>query len=244
MDKVRILVVEDEIVIADNICDILEELGYDVLEPAINYSEAITTIEDEKPDLALLDIQLAGKKDGIDIARKIKETYNFPFIFLTSNADPRTIERAKHLNPPAYLVKPFNRDDLYTSIELALFNYSKKTSHLELNNKTDDLMIKDAIFIKNKNMFYKVLIKDIIFLKSDHVYIEVYTTNGEKYLIRDTLTHQTEKLPKNFFRSHRSYTVNLDYLEAINSMKIIASGHEIPIGKNYRSELMNRIRIE
>lgn len=244
MDKVRILVVEDEIVIADNICDILEELGYDVLEPAINYSEAIETIEAEKPDLALLDIQLAGKKDGIDIAWEIKKTYKFPFIFLTSNADPRTIERAKHLSPPAYLVKPFNRDDLYTSIELALFNYSKETTNQDLQKETSDLMIKDAIFIKNKNMFHKVLIKDIVFLKSDHVYIEVYITNGEKYLIRDTLTNQTEKLPKNFFRTHRSYTVNLDYLEAINSMKVIASGHEIPIGKNYRSDLMDRIRIE
>lgn len=120
MGKVKIQVVEDEIVIADNICTILEKLGYDVLEPVINYSEAITQLEEERPDLCLLDIQLAGNKDGIDLAWKIKEDFNIPFIFLTSNADPRTVGRAKELAPPAYLVKPFNKDDLYTSIEIVL----------------------------------------------------------------------------------------------------------------------------
>lgn len=98
MDKVKILVVEDEIIIADDICDILSELGYDTLEPVINYSEAIEAIEKYKPDLAILDIQLAGSKDGIDLAWKIKEDYQLPYIFLTSHADPATVERAKKSN--------------------------------------------------------------------------------------------------------------------------------------------------
>ena len=76
MSKINVLVVEDEIVIADDICDILSDLGYETLEPAINYSEAIASIEENKPDLAILDIQLAGSKDGIDLAWKIKEEYN------------------------------------------------------------------------------------------------------------------------------------------------------------------------
>ena len=111
------MVVEDEIVIADNICMILEDLGYEVLEPAINYEEALETIKEDVPDLAILDIQLGGRRDGIDLAWKIKEDYSFPFIFLTSNADAATVERAKKVAPPSYLVKPFNKDDLFTSIE-------------------------------------------------------------------------------------------------------------------------------
>ena len=84
MEKKKVLVVEDEIIIADNICDSLIDLGYEVTEPAINYTEAILIIEKEKPDIAILDIHLSGKKTGIDIAKKINENYNFPFIFLTS----------------------------------------------------------------------------------------------------------------------------------------------------------------
>lgn len=242
MEKVKILVVEDEIVIADNICTILEKLGYEVLEPVINYSEAIEQLESEKPDLALLDIQLAGSKDGIDLAWKIKEDYNIPFIFLTSNADPRTVGRAKELAPPAYLVKPFNRDDLYTSIEMALHNFSAK-AHPKSDQSEDNVIIKDSFFIKDKNLYHKVKFSDILFIKSEHVYVELYTQSKKKHLIRSTMNDFVESLPKNFFRTHRSYTVNLDYLDTINSRYVIIHNSEIPIGKNYRDDLMNQISI-
>ena len=242
MSKVKILVVEDEMVIADNICLILEDLGYEVLEPAINYEEALETIEVERPDMAILDIQLGGKKDGVDLAWTIKEQYDFPFIFLTSNADAGTIERVKKLNPPAYLVKPFKKDDLYTSVELALHNYAESKG----NKKSfdEDLLIKDAIFVKEKNLFHKIKLKNIRYLKSDHVYIEVYTTDGQKHLIRGSLTDFSERLPKNFYRTHRSFTINVDHMNAINSAYVMIDGEQIPIGKNYRDDLLKKIRVE
>lgn len=242
MGKVKIQVVEDEIVIADNICNILEKLGYEVLEPVINYSEAVEQLEKECPDLSLLDIQLAGSKDGIDLAWKIKEDFNIPFIFLTSNTDPRTVGRAKELAPPAYLVKPFNRDDLYTSIEIALHNYSASSNTKKLGS-TDDVIIKDSFFIKEKNLYHKVNFSDILFIKSEHVYVELYTKSGKKHLIRNTMVDFVESLPKNFFRTHRSYAVNLDYLDTINSRYVIINKEEIPIGKNYRDDLMQQIQI-
>ena len=95
MEKVKILVVEDEIIIADNLCDTLEELGYETIEPALNYTEALIQIKNEQPDIAILDIELGGSKTGIDLAQKIKDEYDFPFIFLTSNSDPLTLNKAK-----------------------------------------------------------------------------------------------------------------------------------------------------
>jgi len=241
MGAVKILVVEDEVVIADNICMILEDLGYDVLEPAIHYEEALETIKEDTPDLAILDIQLAGRKDGIDLAWKIKEDYDFPFIFLTSNADAHTVERAKKVAPPAYLVKPFNKDDLYTSIEMALYNYIGKKKEEESG---EDLLIRDAIFVKEKNLFHKIKLTDIRYFKSDHVYVEVHTIQGNKHLIRGSLTDLSERLPKNFYRTHRSFTINVDQMDAINSAYVIINDDKIPIGKNYRDELLNKIRVE
>lgn len=241
MSSVKILVVEDEVVIADNICLILEDLGYEVLEPAINYEEAIETIEAEKPDMAILDIQLGGRKDGVDLAWTINEQYDFPFIFLTSNADPGTIERVKKVAPPAYLVKPFKKDDLYTSIELALHNFAKQKSQSKVE---EDLLIKDAIFIKDKNLFHKIKLEDIRFLKSDHVYVEVHTVKDQKHLIRGSLTDLSERLPINFYRTHRSYTINVDHMDAINSAYVLMNGEQIPIGKNYRDALLKKIRVE
>lgn len=238
MSKLKIVVVEDEVIIADNICNTLEDLGYDVAEPAISYTEAVSTIESYHPDLIILDIQLSGKKDGIDIAWKIREDYNIPFIFLTSNADKLTVDRAKKVDPPAYLVKPFDKDDLYTSIEIAVFNFSNKNE-----TKSDMTIIKDALFIKQNKMLIKLKFDDIIFIKSDHIYIEIITIDKKKFLVRDSLNDYINKLSQNFLRVHRSYIVNLTYLQTINHSLIILNNYEIPIGKNYREELLHKIKL-
>lgn len=241
MSRIKILVVEDEIVIADTICATLEDLGYETFEPAINYEEALEFIASHKPDMAILDIQLKGSKDGIDLAHKIEKDYNLPFIFLTSNSDKATVERAKQVTPCAYLVKPFNSEDLYTSIELGLNNYAKTGGGEKVD---DNLLIEDAIFVKEKDLYYKIKFSDILYLQSDHVYIEVHTVGDRKYLIRNALKDITARLPKNFFRVHRGYTINLDKVDAINSVYAIVNNARIPIGRNFRSDLIKRIRIE
>lgn len=241
MSKVKVMVVEDELVIAMNICDLLEELGYEVTEPITNYDDAKTCLKEEKPDIVLLDIQIAGDKTGIDIANHIRSNYDIPFIYLTSNSDKRTLDEAKLTQPSSYLVKPFNQDDLYTSLEVALYNYRDQKSP---QAKTDDIFINDAIFVKNKNMFHKVRFTDIVYLKSEHVYIELYTVNNKKHLIRGSISNFIERLPKQFFRTHRSYAVNLDYLDAINSIHVVINNIEIPIGKMFRNDLMKIIRVE
>lgn len=247
MEKVKILVVEDEIIIADSICAILEGLGYEVLEPAISYTEALEVLEEEKPDLALLDIQLAGRRDGIDLAWKIRDDYDIPFIFLTSNADSLTVERAKKVNPPAYLLKPFHKNDLYTSIEIALYNHSQKQTtsiEPEKNEIEEDIILKDALFIKHKQVFQKVKFKDILFLKSDHVYVKMVAEGDKEYLIRGSISKFLERLPSYFFKVHRSYVINLNKLDSIGLIKLNVGKHEIPIGKSYKAALMKKVQLE
>ncbi len=242
MTKVKVLIVEDEIVIADHLCHLLNNLGYTTTEPAINYTEAIQYLKEEDPDIALLDIQLAGQKDGIELAWTIKNEYKIPFIFLTSNADPRTIERVKDLNPHSYLVKPFNKDDLYTSIELALYNFNQHR-YTQESAVQKQLIVKDAFFIKDRNFYHKVLFDNILYAKSDHVYIEIYTSTGKTHLIRNTMNEFHKELPEYFFRTHRSFIVNLNHVEGINSRFVKIQSQEIPIGKSYRDLLLNQVHI-
>ncbi len=239
MNKVKILVVEDELIIADNICDALEDLGYEALEPAINYTEAIATIEEEKPDIAILDIQLSGKKTGIDIARKIRESYNFPFIFLTSNSDEFTLNQAKEVMPPAYLVKPFSKDELYTSIEIALHNFSKKVGEVDENN----LIIKDSLFVKDKGFYTKLKFDDILYLKSAHVYIEIILKTQQKMVVRTSLNDILEKLGNNFIRIHRGFIVNTNYLTQITHTSVKIIDEELPIGKKFKEDIVKRINL-
>ncbi|WP_412986981.1 response regulator [Pontimicrobium sp. IMCC45349] len=239
MNKVKVLVVEDEIIIADNICDTLTDLGYQAFEPAISYTEAISVIEEETPDIAILDIQLSGKKTGIDIAKKIKEEYDFPFIFLTSNTDAITLNEAKKVMPPAYLVKPFSKEELYTSIEIALYNYSNKTGKAS----NEGFIINDALFIKEKGAFIKLLFEDILFLRSAHVYAEIILKNGTIHVVRTSLNDILNKLNHKFIRVHRGYIINTIYLNQISHNCIKLDNYDIPIGKKFKENLINKLNL-
>lgn len=115
----RILVVEDEFIIAEDIRQILKSLGHEVVGVAMNYTQALDILEKHTIDMALIDIILGGSKTGIELAQFIKERYGFPFIFLTSHADAATVKKAKAVQPSGYLLKPFNKNDLFTTLEIA-----------------------------------------------------------------------------------------------------------------------------
>jgi PAS domain S-box-containing protein len=125
MSKTRILVVEDESIVAKDIQKTLEKLGYEVPATASSAAMAYEKLEAVHPDLVFLDIKLKGEEDGIDIAGHIKERYNIPVIFLTSYVDQETLDRAKVTEPYGYIVKPFNESDLKTTVEMALFKFSR-----------------------------------------------------------------------------------------------------------------------
>jgi DNA-binding LytR/AlgR family response regulator len=237
MSKIKVLIVEDEVIIADNIRDTLESLDYNVFEPAINFTEAIETIESEKPDIAILDVQLSGKKTGIDLAKVISEKYNFPFIFLTSNSDDSTLNEAKLVSPSAYLVKPFSKRELYTSIEVALYNHFQKqkvftTSKIEEN---------DSLFLKVKGVYQKIKFQDILYLQSDHVYIEIFLVSGKTILARATLNDMLGRLSKDFIRVHRSFIINANHLTQITNNTLTINGIKIPIGKKFRQLILAKV---
>lgn len=245
MQKIRIGIVEDEVIIADNIANLLQELDYDVCEPCSNYTEALSMLETEQPDLILLDINLARSKDGIEIAKYIKSNYNIPFIFLTANSDKATFDKAKEVNPGAYLVKPFQKADLYTSIELAFYNYyqQKANPNQPVSLQADIQIAKNSLFIKEGNYFYKVNFAEIRYLSSDHVYVTVHTAK-KNFLVRSSMQEYIVKFdPRKFIRVHRSYVVNMDMVEKINSAYLIVDGEQVPISKNHRENLMELLQI-
>jgi len=235
MDRVKVLIVEDEIIISHGIKLSLQNSGYNVIGQAINYTEAIEFINSQNPDIAILDIKLSGRKTGIDLAEEINKKYEIPFIFLTSNTDKLTVEEVKQVNPSAYLVKPFEDTEIATSIELALYNYAKRN---EKAFSQDNLIIKDCLFVKVEKSFIRVDFSDIFYLKSAHIYIEIFLTDGTKYVVRGSLNEYINKLTHHFFRCHRSYIINLNFVSRINPNAIIIKDTEIPMGKKNKEELL------
>lgn len=133
MSKTKILVVEDEIIVAKDIQNSLIKLGYDVPATASSFASAMEKIEMLRPELVFLDIKLKGELDGINIAEEIKKNYHIPVIFLTSFVDKVTLDRAKITEPYGYLVKPFNEADLQTTVEMALYKFEKDREVKETN---------------------------------------------------------------------------------------------------------------
>ncbi len=120
MTNVKILVVEDESIVAKDIQNRLKKIGYDVLAVACSGEEAINKAAETSPDLVLMDIRIKGDMDGVEAAGQIYTRFNVPVIYLTAYADADTLERAKITEPVGYLLKPFKERELYTTIETGL----------------------------------------------------------------------------------------------------------------------------
>jgi DNA-binding NarL/FixJ family response regulator len=120
MRKVKVLIVEDEIVIVRGLEDALKNLGFAVCGFATSGEDAVRQLERKKPDLVLVDIYLDGTMDGIELAQIITSRYRLPIIYLTANSNKEILERAKHTHPLGYIVKPFRESQLKVTIELAL----------------------------------------------------------------------------------------------------------------------------
>ena len=127
--KYRLLIVEDEALVAAMIIEALSESNYQVSATAMDMSTALTYLENEKFDAALLDINLDGNFEGIEIGRLIRDKYKIPFLFLTAHADQQTISQAKITEPAGYIVKPFNERELLAGLEIALYNFKRKTNN-------------------------------------------------------------------------------------------------------------------
>ena len=124
LTKAKILIVEDERIVAEDIRRSLQSMGYSVSTIASSGEEALKKAEENKTDLVLMDIILRGEMDGIDAAERIHSCFNIPVIYLTAYADERVLEQAKTTGPFGYVIKPFEDRELQTAIEMALSRHS------------------------------------------------------------------------------------------------------------------------
>jgi len=132
MNDTRILILEDEAIVADDIRHCLEQAGYVVTAICSTGEQLISLLEKEQADLVLVDIMLAGKIDGIDTARIIRERHKIPVVYLTSFTNQTMLERARETFPTGYIVKPFKKRELLATVEIAI--YPNQSTHNPLHD--------------------------------------------------------------------------------------------------------------
>jgi two-component system, response regulator PdtaR len=257
MSPVKILIVEDQLIIARDIEALLTDWGYEVVGYAASSSEALLMFDKFQPDLALVDIQIDGTMDGIEVAKSFNATRPIPIVYLTAQADKGTVERAKTSNPSAYLLKPFDERHLQISLELA-FDLFVKQQHPSpkldvlphLANATDiklssDIILQndDSIFIKQNYRFVKLKKDELILIEADRNHSYLYTPQ-HRYIVRMPLTNVLERLHNaNLVRVHRSFAVNINYVEDFNDSEITVNSKTVPFTAAFREEFLRNFNV-
>lgn len=233
MRKLNILIVEDEILIAELIGDYLKEKGYSVLGIAISYEEALKEYNLRKPDLILLDIKLYGEKSGIDLASYFAHIKaNIPIIYLSSQYDKNTLELALKTNPYGYLTKPIRKESLWTSIEAAYkIHESNKQKNVPIN------------IVDGKNQYF-ITNNEILYLEADHVYVVIHLVNGKTLTIRHSLKQIYELLDKKIMiQCHRGYIINRNHIQYKNSECVIMiNGKKLPLSRSKKKYLTDILK--
>ena len=230
MKNINVLIVEDEVLIAETIKLFLNERGHTVVGIAISYDEAIQKIQNTSPDVVLLDIRLSGTKSGIDVANYLRTAnQKIPYIIVSSQYDNQFIEKAMQAGAIGYLTKPIAKESLWSTVELAVLKHK------------DDVSKEVFIELKISHGIQRIKVSEILYIKSDHVYVEI-NCESAKYLARYNLNDMIEmiNLP-HFLRCHRSYIINVKKIQKYSKQKVWIGDIEIPIGSKYKSEIESTI---
>lgn len=246
----KIYIIEDDLIIAQNLKENLQELGYEIVGMAASYRQVRETMIAAEPDLCLVDIYLKGSaKNGIEIVREMQVDLPIPYIYLTSFSDHEYLDKAKGTNPAAYLLKPVDPRQIDVTIDLAMSTFyqnSFATSHAACPL----LKGPDHIFVKTRGRYEKVVYTDILYLQSSGTYTEI-VTSAKKVIISQTLKKILPQLAsKSFVRCHRSYAVNSEKIAAYDEsfVYLVASTqtYKVPVSRSYRDiiiSLLPRIKV-
>ncbi|MFY0629647.1 MAG: response regulator [Flavobacteriaceae bacterium] len=242
----KILMVEDDMIIAADISMQLTKFGYEVIGICTRGEDAIKTIENNKPDLILMDIVLTGKMNGIEAAQVILENFQIPLIFLTSNSDDATFQQAITAKPYAFISKPFQKSNLERTIKLTLQRIAVEQESLPTNEVTDHISaMNDRLFIRHKGQMVKVLLSEILYVEADRNYCKV-NTEKQAYLLSVPLRNIESQLPPDkFIRVHRSFVVNLQKIDAVSEYNefLTIQSFRIPIARRTKEEVMKRLKM-
>lgn len=245
MEKpVQILVVEDEMIIAANISLQLTDLGYDVIKIIPRAEEVLPYIRLQLPDVILLDINLKGNLDGIEVAHLIQKEYKLPIIFLTANSDISHFNRAKAVNPYAFISKPFKKSDLQHAIELTIVRLKEEIAiKKNLIVETESpFILSDCIFVRSHDKMIKVCINDILYIEAERNYCKIHCKEKEHLLVA-TLKDLEEKLTDNMLlRIHRSFIINLSHVDEIATSHVVIAKKAIPISADLKKQLLLHIQ--
>jgi DNA-binding LytR/AlgR family response regulator len=238
----KILIVEDDPMISESVGDILRMLDHQVVGVADNAQDAIELCNQHQPEIALLDIQIAGDIDGVELAEIIRDQFDIPFIFTTAFADNATISRARDMGPFGYLVKPYGVKEVNAAIQVAKASFDR-LKKAEKANSSMSKIIDNSLFLKVDNKLVKVKIEDILYVEAKGDYA-LFKTKAKGYIVHTTIKKVQDRLEAfNFQKVHRSFVVNISKIIDIEESNLLIDDKVIPISRANKDSLINRLNL-
>jgi DNA-binding LytR/AlgR family response regulator len=218
-----VLIVEDELIIAENIRSILNQGGYDNVLIAEDVDTALTALDLSDITLVVTDIAMGEGRNGIQLGEIIQAKYRIPFIYITSHASADIVGKAKHTRPSAYIIKPFKKEDVLVAVELALFE--AETTAKEAGK----------LIVKEGRSTIRILHSEIKWMEADGNYVTIYLAADKRTVIRQSLGSLQEELPETeFIRVHKSYLVNRKFIQQVRTGVVVVDQQELPVGRSYQ----------
>jgi DNA-binding LytR/AlgR family response regulator len=240
----RVLVVEDEPLYAEQLEAILRELGHEPIGPAPDARIALALHRTEPIDLALLDVQLRGPVDGIALAPQLLAYRSIPLLFLTSCADDETFAQARLAGPAAYLIKPVQPAALQRAMMLAITNFGASAPSTTADVSPPPAQpVSDALFVKENGLLEKIRLSEVQCVEADNRVCRLILA-GRSLVVRMPLRELVQHLPTSrFVQIQRSYFVNLDYVVRLDPVRsLVQVGEQVlPVGRTYQAELLRRL---
>ena len=253
----KILIVEDEFIIANQLKNFLESEGYTIIGIVDNYNDAIEIINLKTPDLIIADIRLHDDVEGgIRISQYVYTHYNIPVIFLSGFSDKETIQRAKETNPNTFLIKPkpLNKTQLLATVEIALPNQTNNSKSKAISFKGKELeILEDYQYLRNQekieNITKIINPNEVSFIETFNHHFKntlLIRFNDSKngFLIREEIEEIQKRLPNHFLRVHKSFVVNMKNITGHKLPHyILTKNISIPVGEKYRQRVEEYFKI-
>ncbi len=234
-NAIHIYIVEDIAISRASLETMLLANDYELSGSSAKAEDAWEELQNSKTDLILIDINLAGKKNGVWLAQKIRQHLNIPIVFLTAYGDQKTLKDVLETKPNGYLMKPYQEPALLTTITIALTNFLKNMK--EAVDTDSAIHTNGFIFIKDRLMKVKLNIKDIEFIKSDGNYLEICLKH-KTHVVRSKLSNFKKHLPEDLsFQCHQRYVVNISKINIVGKDYLQINQQDILMSSKYRKTI-------
>jgi DNA-binding LytR/AlgR family response regulator len=243
-----VLVVEDSPTQAKLLSACLLQLGLPLIGPAATATDALTLCATTWPALAIIDLGLAAGHDGVALAQALREKGPLPLIFVSATDDTVLLARARALQPLAVLPKPFTITSLRRMVELAIYGHAR--TPLDWQAAPAAAAAEHAaspwLFVRERDVLMRLAAADITCVRTEQKHAVITLVSGRRHSVRTPLAELLLSLPDTFVQVHRSWLVNLDYIEYVDPLAGIIrlpGTVEAPLGRTYRDELLRRLTL-